>query len=256
MTAHKELLQSYNKFINHIPFIKLGHVDDVAGMAAEALQIYQEYSPSALLSKHPDDETYTGVDVLGIYDYKGLPISRYGETYLSENNKDIVPDLTYQFGEKTELTEIGVRLPKISAAIEDIVEYPGRVRLSKLRANSSGGWHSHGRDPLFEIVLHIPLITNEQVTAQVGYCSMLWEESKYRYHVPDTYETTCFRAGEIWLLNGMMSHRVVNASEVDRVHVWMQGHFVDHHKRIVNAKLLQMLTSALTEYQGPYIQPM
>jgi hypothetical protein len=282
MTSYKQLFQTHSKFINHIPFIKLGEVDNLDELVAEANQLYKNYTPTALLSKHPTDATYTGVDVLGIYDYSGQNISQFGDSYLllkqptdiafagiydyhgqnisqlgdlysEQNHNTVAAGLNYQMGELTQQTELGKQLPKISAVINDLLDHPGRVRLSKLQSRKFGGWHSHGYNKLLEITLHIPLVSNTLVQAQSGYCPILGGDS-YRYLVPDTYHTTHFKPGEIWLLNGMFSHRVTNESDHDRIHVWSQSMFLDHQKNIVNTKLLDMLTHAVLQYQGPYIE--
>ena len=254
MTTYKQLFQTHSKFINHIPFIKLGEVDNLDELVAEANQLYKNYTPTALLSKHPTDITYTGVDVLGIYDYSGQNISQFGESYFEQNHNTVAAGLNYQMGEPTQQTELGKQLPKISAVVCDLLDQPGRVRLSKLQSHKSGSWHSHGHNPLLEIVLHIPLVSNVLVQAQVGYCPILGDEMSYRYQVPNTYHTTHFKPGEIWLLNGMFSHRVINESNQDRVHIWSQSMFLDHQKNIVNTKLLNMLSTAMLQYQGPYVE--
>jgi len=51
-----------------------------------------------------------------------------------------------------------------------------------------------------------------------------------------------------------MSHRVINDSDQERVHIWSQSFFLDNYKNIVNPKLMSMLTAAISEYQGPYVE--
>jgi len=252
MILYQELFRSHSKFINHIPFIKLGEIDNLGELTSEALNFYKNHKPTALLSTHPTDLEYTGVDVLGIYDYAGQDIGKFGESYLGEHHNTIVPELSYQMGEQTFQTGASKDLPKISTLINNLMDFPGRVRLSKLQPHKHGGWHSHGSCPLLEITLHIPLVSNTLVQAQVGYCST--RNDGYQYLIPKTYHSTHFKPGEIWLLNGMMSHRVINDSDQERVHIWSQSFFLDHHKNIVNTKLLSMLTAAISEYQGPYVE--
>jgi hypothetical protein len=252
MTSYKQLFQAHSKFINQIPFIKLGEVDNLQELTNEALNFYKNHKPAALLSTHPVDLEYTGVDVLGIYDYSGKNISQFGESHFRDHHDSIAPNLNYQLGERTFQTDLGKDLPKISAVVDNLLDNPGRVRLSKLRSHKYGGWHSHGYTPLLEITLHIPLVSNRLVNAQAGYCCMSY--SDYRYRVPAAYHTTFFKPGEIWLLNGMFSHRVVNDSDEDRIHIWSQSHFLDNDKNIVNTKLLHMLTDAMDQYQGPYLK--
>ena len=99
MISYQELFRSHSKFINHIPFIKLGEIDNLSELTNEALNFYKNRKPTALLSIHPTDLEYTGVDVLGIYDYAGQDISHIGESYLEEHHNSIVPELNYQKGD-------------------------------------------------------------------------------------------------------------------------------------------------------------
>ena len=253
MILYRKLLQTYTKFIHQVPFIKLGEIDNFEELLNEFESNYVLQSPKALLSKHPVDLEYTGVDVVGLFDYDGKDVSHLGETYLEMNPQ---PGLRFKQGDLTRPTALADKLPKISTLVKNILEQPGRVRISGLSPHKYGAWHSHGGiHPLLEIVLHIPLISNQLVYAQAGHCPTLFnDDSEYRYRIPEKYHTTHFKPGEIWLLNGMMSHRVINDSDQERVHIWCQSFFLDNDKKIVNTTLLGMLDNAMQNYTGPYVE--
>ena len=85
-----------------------------------------------------------------------------------------------------------------------------RVRLMKLEAGTKLSKHTDKVDKEIkngEIVrLHIPIITNEQVTM------ITWLETK----IPTKFK---MKKGECWWLDVSKPHQVLNESEIDRVHL-------------------------------------
>jgi hypothetical protein len=253
MILYRKLLQTYTKFIHQVPFIKLGEITNFEELLNEFESNDVLQSPKALLSTHPVDLEYTGVDVVGLFDYDGKDFSHLGERYLKIDSQ---LESIFKIGSPTNPTALAGKLPKISTLVKHILEQPGRVRISRLSPHKHGEWHSHGNiHPLLEVVLHIPLISNQLAHTQVGQCPPLFtDDSESCFRIPKKYHTTHFKPGEIWLLNGMMSHRVINDSDQERVHIWCQSFFLDHDKKIVNTTLLDMLDNAIQNYKGPYFE--
>jgi|694.fasta_scaffold53795_10 hypothetical protein len=254
MSSYKELFKAHSKFINEIPFIKLGEVDNLQELVDELELFYKEYATQTLLTVHPTNINHTGVDVLSIYDYGGQDVGHYGEAYLTQHQSDLSTSLAYSLGDLTYKTDNGQHLPKICNLVESLLDHPGRARISQLAAHKHGGWHGHGYNKLLEITLHIPLISTTLSQVQVGNCSSGHNNAELMYQVPETYHTTHFKPGEIWMLNGMHSHRIINDSDHARTHVWIQSYFFNPQHHLVNNKLLDMLIAALAIYQGPYIK--
>jgi hypothetical protein len=98
----------------------------------------------------------------------------------------------------------------IPSILDKIPAETERVRLMKLEAGTKLSKHTDKVDKEIkngEIVrLHIPIITNEQVTM------ITWLETK----IPTKFK---MKKGECWWLDVSKPHQVLNESEIDRVHL-------------------------------------
>lgn len=252
----KQIQDLYQKLLN-IPFLKLGQVDNFDSIQQEAETAYQKYHSSLepLHTSYSKDSLMLNLDVLGLFDYKGLAeaSSRCDSSltnYLIRGKMSI----PFKQGEKTVATKISQEVPILRDYLKELFEHPGRIRFSVLRPNKSVGWHSH-YNVSTELTIHIPLITNSDVYAQVARCEFdqLTTEEDWFPESPKECYTQHFAPGEIWLLNSKHYHRLVNNGTTDRVHVWATAYLHDQNGAPVNTSLVQLLESAVNRYTGPLV---
>ena len=248
--------------LTNIPFLDLGPVLDFDRIKNEILLALSDTTLHSMNSRHPSDNSYLNLAVEGIFDYKGMPeISAHCDSCLGDyqvRGKMTVPFTT---GERTRITKFGKKLPTLTQTISALLSSPGRVRLSVLPAHTDVGWHSHfyGDHRLTEITLHIPVVTNPQVVAQVGRCdfdalSSPDAQAERWFDVPEYIWSEFFSEGRIWLLNSRHAHRFSNQSDQDRVHIWITTHLYDNKGNVINENLKNLIEQAVYNYQGPIIQ--
>lgn len=255
-------LNLYRKIVN-IPFLDLGPVPNFARMQAEAMEVYQNNELMIMYSRNPTDDTYLNLMVQGIFDYKGLPeISSHCDSCLPQYKvRDKMP-VKFQTGERTRATEFSKQTPVMVEYLTNLLDNPGRSRFSVLKAGQRNGWHSHyyGQFDYTEITLHVPLVTNPSVLAQVGQCDFAALDAataspEQWFAEPDKVFSSYFTPGHLWLLNSKHSHRFVNHSQQDRIHLWITTQLIDVDGEPINNDLLTKIKSAVDSYSGPIIDP-
>ena len=92
--------------------------------------------------------------------------------------------------------------PNILESRRDQKPYFARIILVRLRAGGAISKHKDGSASMRRCHrVHLPLITNDEVTFDVGESSMKMAE------------------GELWEINNRRQHAVVNHSDSDRIHI-------------------------------------
>ncbi len=256
----QQIQNLYQSLIN-VPFLNLGPVDNFAALQSEAIEVYNNTELLTMHSTNPKDKTYLNLSVEGIFDYKGLPeIAGHCDSCLPEYQ--VRGKLTVPFapGERTRATEFSKKIPSITNFITTLLDHPGRARLSVLNANTAVGWHSHfyGKSTSTEITLHVPMVTNQQVLAEVGQCdfdALSSDSATFSdwFKIPEKIYSTHFTEGNIWLLNSRHSHRFVNQSDSNRIHLWITTFLTDNKEDPVNQHLYRMIQTAMDAYSGPLI---
>lgn len=252
----KQIQDLYQKLIN-IPFLKLGQVDNFDNIQQEAVTAYHKYRSNLepLHTSCSKDQLMLNLDVLGIFDYKGLAevSSRCDSSLTNYLLKGKLP-VPFKQGEKTVATKFSHEVPLLRDYVLGLFQHPGRIRFSVLQPNKSVGWHTH-YNVSTELTIHIPLITSSQVYAQVARCDfdkLETEEDWFPQDPKDCY-TQHFAPGEIWLLNSKHYHRLVNDGPTARVHMWATVYLYDQNGVPVNPYLMQLLESAVERYTGPLV---
>ena len=94
--------------------------------------------------------------------------------------------------------------------------YPRRARIMKLSAGSSCVWHQDGNKDIYQVRLHIPIITNDQ-------CFFDYEDGSHQLKAD----------GSAYLVKINRPHRVRNEGTTDRYHfvchIWDTKGFSQHH---------------------------
>jgi hypothetical protein len=246
----------YQKLLN-IPFLKLGQVDNFDSMQQEAITAYEKHHNSLehLHTSCTKDQLMLNLDVLGIFDYKGLAeVSSQCDSSLTNYLLKGKLSVPFKQGEKTVATKFSHEVPILRDYVRGLFEHPGRIRFSVLQPNKSVGWHTH-YNVSTELTIHIPLITNSHVYAQVARCDFdqLTTEEHWFPESPKECHTQHFAPGEIWLLNSKHYHRLVNDGTTARAHMWATVYLYDQNGKPVNPSLVQLLESAANNYTGPLI---
>lgn len=111
--------------------------------------------------------------------------------------------------------------------LEELGLNPRRARIIKLSANSDCRWHQDGHESIYQVRLHIPLITN---------AGCFFETQDGTFHMPAD--------GSAYLVHINKPHRVINRGNADRYHfvchVWDTRkitlfHQYDAHQNLVEA---------------------
>lgn len=252
----KQIQDLYAKLLS-VPFLKLGQVENFDSMHQEAVAAYHKHYTNLepLHTNCSKDQLMLNLDVLGIFDYKGLAeVSSHCDSTL--NNYLLKGKLPVRFkqGEKTVATKFSHEVPILRDYLKELFDHPSRIRFSVLQSNKSVGWHTH-YNVSTELTIHIPLITNTQVYAQVARCDFdkLKTEEDWFPTNPKECHTQHFAPGEIWLLNSKHYHRLVNDSPTARVHMWATAYLYDQNRMPVNAELMRLIESAVNNYTGPLV---
>lgn len=157
------------------------------------------------------------LDVLGLIDFDTDP--RSSSMYTGKEHKDKFPD------RKPRATDLYKFFPKTIDWIFKNIPGVVRCKISKLAAGKSVAWHRHP-DHLIKLdgVLHIPIITNPKVKMLVRFLD--GSNKEYAWH---------FEAGKLYwfLASENVEHSVINESEEDRWHLWINTHILDSQYRIV-----------------------
>lgn len=186
---------------------------------------------------------------------------RHNIDYLTtENNFN---KLTWNIGEEGKfvyrVTDVGELMPTTTNYLYSIIKEPQKTRISRIMPNGGNAtWHSHYRlaqtgDKKFEMnnderlqyrivepVLHIPLITNQNVFFGVAENNP-GIDGKYQSATWQKYDI-----GEVWLFNSYFYHNVYNKGSIPRDHVMMYARFDDE-------KLLPIIEQAIADYNGPLL---
>lgn len=252
----KQIQDLYQKLID-IPFLKLGQVDNFDNIQQEAVAAYHKYHSNLepLHTSCSKDQLMLNLDVMGIFDYKGLAeVSSRCDSLLTNYLVKGKLSVPFKQGEKTVATKFSHEVPLLRDYVLELFEHPGRIRFSVLQPNKSVGWHSHYNVDT-ELTIHIPLITSSQVYAQVARCNFdqLKTEEDWFPEDPKDCHTQHFAPGEIWLLNSKHYHRLVNDGPTARVHMWATVYLYDQNGVPVNPYLTQLLESAADRYTGPLV---
>lgn len=254
-------LNLYRKIVN-IPFLDLGPVPNFDRMQAEAIQVYQNNELMSMHMPHPTDDCYLNLMVQGIFDYKGITeISSQSNSSLQGYKVANKMPVAFEFGELTRATKFSKQTPAMVDYLSSILDNPGRSRLSVLKPGQSVGWHNHYHGDFdSEVALHVPLVTNPLVTAQVGQTDFAVLDSplatQEQWFAEPAKKFSChFTAGHLWLLNIKHTHRFVNNSPQARIHLWISTSLSDHNGLPINNALFSKIKSAVDSYSGPIIDP-
>ena len=188
--------------------------------------------------------------------------------YLTEDvTHEKVRDLGIEFDEhgygKYKPTDVGLRMPVTVSFLKSIFDNVGRVRLSKLKAGRSIGYHNHEVKSLVDrkklvkpliapgvnrSTLHIPLIDNESSFHYVtkGYSKDYLESDKFELKNDAVEYIQHYAVNEAWLFNSVHYHKAANLGKHDRIHVLC---YFDHMDRRIRPYIEQ----AIESYNGPFI---
>lgn len=158
-----------------------------------------------------------------------------------------------------DITDVGQLMPETTRYLYKIIDKPQKTRISRIMPRGGNAtWHSHYRlaqtgDKKFEMnedtrlkygivepVLHIPLITNQNVFFGVAENNP-GIDGNYRIATWQKYDI-----GEVWLFNSYFYHNVYNKGSIPRDHVMMYMKFDDE-------KMLPILEQAVENYKGPLL---
>lgn len=248
----------YKSFIN-IPFLDLGPIENFDAIYKESNLAYNNSQLLTMHSRNPTDNTYLNLDVQGVFDFKGFPeISAHCESCLTDFKLQDKLHVPFATAEITKATPFSKKVPAITSYIKNTLEHPGRARFSVLKAKKDVGWHAHYYygEKHTELTLHMSIKTNPKVLAEVGYCNFK-NLNKFEdwFDPPAQVHSKHFSQGRLWLLNSRHSHRFVNPSDEDRIHMWITTYFYDNKGNATNHKLAEMISEAISNYDGEYLKP-
>jgi hypothetical protein len=170
---------------------------------------------------HTQNKREYNLDVLGLIDVDSDP--RKASIYLGDKQKlpgSRIPKPTdlYTFFPKT-IDWIFKNIPGVY-----------RCKISKLAAGKTTVYHSHPDHlPLLDGVLHIPIITNNNVSMHVKRLDN--KDKEYSYH---------FETGKLYWFSAIrdVEHSVVNFGNTDRWHLWINTRIIDTHYRVIGNDIL------------------
>ena len=246
MIDHNEL---YKSFVN-IPFLDLGPIDNFNEIYEESMATYESNQLLTMNSLNPVDNTYLNLQVEGVFDYKGFPeIGAHCDSCLPSHKVQNKLHVPFKTAELTKPTQFSKKIPATTEYIKSILDYPGRIRFSVLKANTSVGWHSHYVNDLTEVTLHMSIKTNPKVLAEVGYCDFTkLKVAEDWFATPSKIYSKHFSQGRLWLLNSKHFHRFVNPSNEDRIHIWISTYFYDDKGFAVNKQMAERIHDAICAY--------
>lgn len=249
----KEYVLDLFRRVSQIPFIDLGPIPNFDQMQSEVIAAYKSTAVSLnpMHSKHYENDLYLNLGVRGVYDYDGLnDIAQYCHSCLAfeEDYKHLIP----RFFGKTEPTKFSKQMPLLTSYISDIFDHPGRCRFSVLHSFEEVGWHTHYYDSRCEITFHIAFQTDPEILAQVGPIDPLTLKSVADWHkAPETYYSKHFDPGQLWLLNSRHSHRFINPTDVNRIHLWGTTWLFDaDNETPINIPFIKKLDEIDKNYTG------
>lgn len=198
-------------------------------------------------------ESWKGFCIIDIVDRGDQMIDYFSP---NEINRKKILDMGVEFNEEGyaiyKPTDIGRQMPITVNYVYDIMNKPGRTRMSVLKAGRTIGYHSHivkSEDrikpksltgPTANIsTIHIPLICDEKSTHTVS-------DTKHPRILGNEY-TQHYDIGEVWLFNSLQHHKAENKSDKDRYHLLI---YFDH----MDSKIRPFIEKAIEEYKGPYIK--
>jgi hypothetical protein len=197
-----------------IPHLRIGQVqaDELQAIVHEIQSQVADYAPVEINSAiaGPQSDEFAQVWMArGIIDHH--PDSRTILTYQrvrqlqALNPGDVVP---YH---RTDLYE---KLPSTVRLVERISRKPRTTRIFSLRPQSALPWHTHYQgaytpNEYRRVVIQIPLWNSEL--------------SSYEVRMPgtDSIARQIYLPGEIWIFNCFHEHRVTNASDSERVSLFI-----------------------------------
>ena len=232
-------IELYEK-LKRIPFLRLGKIDFLPELQQELLA---NLNKTDFYPFNNGNSGYMNSDLDPIYEQPG---------FNKNSSEELIYNLTHSLNDnnnkypKFELQQLGKDCPLLKKATDDLVSEPGAVRLSRMMANNDKmpmHWH-YFMDVIpncTEVVMHIPIITNNKVYAQVKTTNGF----VYRQH---------FKAGEIWFLNAYQMHNTINLSNETRYHLWINCYLNHPDRTPLNLKLAQLLEDKIKTYNGPLLE--
>lgn len=233
--------------LKRIPFLKLGYVDYVDDVIKEV----NDYKDQAKflpfvqerIGKHFGYDGFMGSYLSPIYENEFYEFGNSSEI----NIQNIVPNSTTSWANFT-VQQLGKDCPTVRKVVDDVLDTPASCRLTKLPAGEDIAWHWHyyieSVPNCREIVLHVPLITHQDVVAKVKLHNSDGEEKTFTQH---------FGKGELWYLNAYHWHIFENNSPIDRYHIWMNSYLTAPNGDPMNPRLCALFEQAIKTYKGPFI---
>lgn len=261
---NKELIE-VSKKLNSIPHLNLTkYLPSVPykDMLKELLQFNDnDFYPYITGNTNKDLARHMAENWKGFCIIDSCREGRHNIDYLTtENNHN---KLTWNLDKEGDfvykVTDVGELMPVTVNYLYSIIDKPQKTRISRIMPNGGNAtWHSHYRlaqtgDKKFKMndderlehgivepVLHIPLITNQNVFFGV---------SETNPGIDGRFQTATWQKydiGEVWMFNSFFYHNVYNKGSMPRDHVMMYVPFDDK-------KMLPIIEQAIADYTGPML---
>jgi len=156
-------------------------------------------------------------------------------------------------------TDVGEEMPVTIKYIYDMIQTPGKTRLSKLAAGKEIGWHCHAikgkinkkhlaRKGANRATIHIPLICNSKSIHAVTKDPTKGQgvDADQLKFLGNREFFQHYGVGEVWLFNSIQYHKAENKGDQDRYHVLI---YFDH----MDPKIRPIIEKAIQNYTGSYI---